>query len=91
MGRQCQVTGKKPTRGRTYTIRGIAKKKKGIGLKITGKNKRWFMPNLQKKRFWFAEEKRFITLKISAQGIRLIDKHGLAYVVKQLRDSGQRV
>jgi len=91
MARRCQVTGKKPCKGRTYTTRGIAKKKKGIGLNITGKTKRRFEPNLFKKRFWFAEEKRFITLKLSAKGIRNIDKLGLAAVVRNVRAAGERV
>jgi large subunit ribosomal protein L28 len=43
----CSLCGKKPSRGRTYVRRGIAKKKGGIGLKIDGKTKRWFKPNLQ--------------------------------------------
>ncbi len=51
MSKVCQLTGKKPTRGYKYTIRGIAKKKKGIGLKVTGKTKRRFQPNLIEKRF----------------------------------------
>jgi ribosomal protein L28 len=49
MSKLCQVTGKKPSRGYKYAIRGIAKKKKGIGLKVTGKTKRRFRPNLVKK------------------------------------------
>ena len=91
MARKCQVTGKKPAKGRTYTIRGIAKKKKGIGLNITGKSKRRFLPNLMKKRFWFDEESRFITLKLSAKAIRDIDKKGLAKVVREMRAAGTKV
>ena len=51
MQRTCQVTGRKPSSGRIYALRGIAKKKKGIGLKITGITNRRFLPNLQKKRW----------------------------------------
>ncbi|MCB1119030.1 MAG: 50S ribosomal protein L28 [Chlamydiia bacterium] len=91
MARQCQVTKKKPTTGNTYSIRGIAKKKKGIGLKITGKTRRRFLPNLMKKRYWFPEENRFITLKLSAAAMRTIEKKGLATVVKQLRTEGVKV
>lgn len=91
MARVCQVTGKRPGQGRKYTIRGIAKKKKGIGLNITGKTKRRFLPNLVKKRFWFDEENRFITLKLSAQAMRTIDKKGLAAVVHEMRTAGQAV
>ena len=91
MARVCQVTGKKPAQGRKYTIRGIAKKKKGIGLNITGKTKRRFLPNLVTKRFWFSEENRFITLKLCIKGMRNIDKLGLAAIVKDLRDQGQKI
>ena len=91
MTRQCQLTGKKPTTGYTYVTRGIAKKKKGIGLKVTGKTRRIFLPNLIEKRFWFADENRFISLRLSAQAIRTIEKNGLASVVRQLRKQGHKV
>jgi len=91
MTRQCQVTGKRTTRGYTYAIRGIAKKKKGIGLKITGKTKRRFYPNLVKKRFWFAEENRFITLKLATSAMRTIDKRGLASVIREMRAQGKKL
>jgi len=91
MSKVCQVTGKKPTRGYTYAIRGIAKKQKGIGLKVTGKTKRRFLPNLVKKRFWFAEENRFITLKLSTAAMRTIDRKGVSSVVRQMRADGQSV
>lgn len=91
MSRICQITGKRTTRGRTYAIRGIAKKKKGIGLKVTGKTKRDFKPNLFKKRFWLQEEKRFITLRLSAAAMRTIDKCGLAAVVSEMRNKGAKV
>lgn len=91
MSKQCQVTGKKPARGRSYTLRGIAKKKKGIGLKVTGVNKRRFTPNLVQKRFWYAEENRFVSLRLSTAAIRTIDKVGLATVIRKLRAQGQKV
>ena len=50
MASRCTVCGKQPTAGRTYVYRGIAVKKGGIGLKVTGKNKRRFMPNIKKVR-----------------------------------------
>lgn len=91
MGRCCQVTGAKPQRGRSYAIRGIAKKKKGIGLNVTGITKRRFLPNLFKKRFWFAEENRFVTLKLTAKAMRTIDKVGLAKVIRDMRARGEKV
>jgi large subunit ribosomal protein L28 len=91
MAKRCQVTGKKPGRGKSYSIRGISKKKKGIGLNVTGTVKRRFLPNLVKKRFWFAEENRFITLKLSTSAMRTIDRNGLASVVRKMRAQGQKI
>jgi large subunit ribosomal protein L28 len=90
MPRQCQVTGRKPSSGRSYALRGIAKKKKGIGLKITGITNRRFQPNLKKKRFYLTEEKRFITLNLSAAAIRTIDKKGLAAVLHDMRKKNRQ-
>lgn len=84
MPRRCQVTGRKPSAGRSYTLRGIAKKKKGIGLKITGITNRRFNPNLKKKRLFLAEENRFITLRLSTAAMRTIDKKGLAAVLRKV-------
>lgn len=88
MSRVCEVTGKKPASGYKYAIRGIAKKSKGIGLKVTGKTKRRHLPNLFTKRLWFAEENRFVTLKLSMAALRTIDKNGLASVLKEMRAKG---
>lgn len=87
MSRLCQITQKKPSRGRKYTIRGIAKKKKGIGLNITGKTKRRFLPNLVKKRLWLEEEGRFVTMRVSTKALRTITKNGLS---KTLRKSNKQ-
>jgi len=91
MTRECQVTGKRPRKGNQYAIRGIAKKQKGIGLKITGKTRRRHCPNLMKKRFWYGEENRFVTLKLSAAAMRTIEKVGLAKVIKDMRARGEKV
>lgn len=91
MSKVCEITGKRPTRGYKYAIRGIAKKKKGIGLKVTGKTKRRFLPNLFTKKFWFAEENRFVTFKLSANAIKTIDRKGVAAVVREMRAKGQSV
>ena len=88
MSKICQVTGKKPVRGYKYAIRGIAKKKKGIGLKVTGKTKRRFLPNLVKKRLWLSSENRFITLRISTAALRTVDKRGVEAIVRDLRAQG---
>jgi len=91
MSKRCQVTGKVPVRGNSYAIRGIAKKKKGIGLKVTGIKKRRFQPNLKKKRLWFADENRFITLRLSTNALRTIDKVGLPAIIRDLRARGEHV
>lgn len=49
------------------------------------------MPNLQTKRFFLAEEDRWITLKLSTEGIRTINKNGLYQVVKKLRAEGHKI
>lgn len=91
MSKVCTITGKKTTRGYKYAIRGIAKKKKGIGLKVTGKTKRRFQPNLVKKRFWYPEESRFITLRLSTAAMRTIDKRGIGPIISELRAKGTAV
>jgi len=55
------------------------------------KTKRRFLPNLQTKRFFLAEEDRWIILKVSADAIRTINKNGLAVVVKELRAKGETI
>lgn len=86
---KCQVTGKKTSFGNKYAIRGIAKKKKGIGLKVTGKNRRFFKANIVKKRMWLPEEKRFVTMALSTAALRTIDKKGISSVVRDIRAKGQ--
>jgi large subunit ribosomal protein L28 len=91
MPRTCALTGKRSSSGRSYSLRGIAKKKKGIGLKITGCTNRRFLPNLKTKRLWIPEEKRFVSIRLSVAAIRTIDKNGIGAVVRQLRKSGKRI
>lgn len=91
MARICALTGKKPSSGRSYTLRGIAKKKKGIGLKVTGCNNRRFLPNLKTKRIWIPEEKRFVTLRLSTSALRTIDKKGVSAAVHKMRKNGVSV
>ena len=91
MPKKCVVTGKKSRTGHKYAIRGIAKKKKGIGLNITGKTKRRFLPNLFKKKLWFAEENRFVSMRLSAAALRNIDKLGLGAVIKKMRKEGKKI
>jgi large subunit ribosomal protein L28 len=78
MARVCQVTGKRPITGNKVSHSNI-------------KTKRRFLPNLQKKRFFLAEEDKWITLKVSTEAIRTINKNGLYQMVKELRAQGQHV
>ena len=78
MARECQVTGKRTVSGHNVSHSNI-------------KSKRRFLPNLQTKRFYFAEEDRWITLKLSTDAIRTINKNGLATVVKELRAKGEKI
>lgn len=78
MARVCQVTGKVPIGGHYVSRSNV-------------KTKRRFLPNLQTKRFFLAEEDRWITLKLTADGIRTINKRGLLTVVKELRAAGQHI
>ena len=55
------------------------------------RTRRRFLPNLQNKRFWVESEKRFVRLRISNKGIRIIDKHGIDKVLADLRAAGERV
>jgi large subunit ribosomal protein L28 len=55
------------------------------------KTKRRFLPNLQTKRFYLTEEDKWITLKVSAEGLRTINKRGLYNVVKELRAAGEKI
>jgi len=78
MARVCQVTGKVPVTGHKVSHSNI-------------KTKRRFLPNLQTKRFYLAEEDKWITLKLSTEGIRTINKNGLMSVVKLLRAKGEKI
>ena len=78
MARVCQVTGKKPIGGHSVSHSNI-------------KTKRRFLPNLQTKRFYFAEEDRWVTIKLSADAIRTINKNGLAAVIKGMRTAGAKI
>ena len=78
MSRVCQITGKRPVSGNSVSHSNI-------------KTKRRFLPNLQTKRFFLAEEDKWITLKVSSEGLRTINKNGLLSVVKKLRANGEKI
>ncbi len=78
MSRVCQVTGKTPL----------------VGSNVSHSNrhtKRRFEINLRDKRFWLEDEKRWVTLRVSARGMRIIDRLGLAKVLAQLRARGEKI
>ena len=78
MSRFCDVTGKKPMFGNNVSH-------------AKNKTKRRFDVNLQKKRFWLSDEKRFVTLRVSTKGMRIIDKNGIDAVLKDIRSRGIKV
>lgn len=77
MSRVCQITGKRPLSGnnRSHAMNAT---------------KRRFLPNLHSHRFWIESEKRFVTLRLSANGIRIIDKKGIETVLADLRARSEK-
>tara|TARA_B100000953_G_C17758951_1_gene338277 strand:- start:127 stop:363 length:237 start_codon:yes stop_codon:yes gene_type:complete len=78
MSKVCQVTGKKPLSGNNVSH-------------AKNRNKRTFEPNLHKHRFWIESEKRYISLNVSAKGMRIIDKKGIEQVLSEIRSRGNKV
>lgn len=78
MSQVCQVTGKRPQSGNKISH-------------AQNKTRRRFLPNLQSKRFWVENEKRFVRLRVSTNGMRVIDKRGIEAVLVDLRASGIKV
>ena len=77
MSRVCQVTGKGPAVGTNISH-------------ANNKTRRRFLPNLQYHRFWVESEKRFVRLRVSAKGMRVIDKRGIDVVLSELRARGEK-
>ena len=78
MSKVCQVTGKKPQSGNNVSH-------------ANNRTKRTFKPNLHKHKFWIESEKRFISLKVSAKGMRIIDKKGIEKVLSEIRSRGEKI
>lgn len=78
MSNICQVTGRRPHSG--FNVSHSHRR-----------TKRWFKPNIQRKRFWVPNEERWITLTVSAKGIKTINKRGIESVVADLRRRGEKV
>ena len=78
MSRVCQVTGKKPMAGNNVSH-------------AKNRTRRRFGPNLHTHRFWVETEKKFVKLRVSAKGMRIIDKKGIETVLADLRDRGENI
>ena len=78
MSRVCQVTGKRPITGNNVSH-------------ANNKTKRRFLPNIQHHRYWVEAENRFVNLKLSAKGMRIIDKLGIEAVLETLRANGEKI
>lgn len=78
MSRVCEVTGKKPLVGNTVSHSNVKKKTR-------------FLPNLHTHRFWVEGEKKFIKLRVSCHGLRIIDRKGIELVLADVRARGVKV
>ena len=78
MSRVCQVTGKGPMVGHTVSH-------------ANNKRKKRFLPNLHTHRFWVESEKKFVSLRVSCHGLRIIDKKGIESVLTDVRANGIKV
>lgn len=78
MSRVCQVTGRRPASGNNVSH-------------AHNKTRRRFLPNLKNHRFWVESEKRWVRLRVSTQGMRLIDKVGIEKVLADMRGRGIKV
>lgn len=78
MARVCQVTGKRPMVGNNVSH-------------ANNKTKRRFLPNLQEKRFWIESERRFVKLRVSMHGLRIINRRGVETVLADLRAKGENI
>ena len=78
MSKVCQVTGKRPLTGNNVSH-------------ANNKTKRRFLPNLHEHRFWVETEKRFVKLRLTAKGMRIIDKRGIDAVLGEIRARGEQV
>jgi len=78
VARECQVTGKKPMVGNNVSH-------------ANNKTKRRFLPNLQNRRFWVESENRWVRMRVSTAGVRIIDKLGIDAVLVDMRARGEKI
>ena len=83
MSRVCKITGAKVTSGCRIHRSGKAKKKGGIGRHVTKVVKRQFKPNLRQKRVWVPELNKYVRVRVSARGLKTIDKNGALKTLKK--------
>lgn len=78
MSRVCQVTGKRPMSGHNVSH-------------ANNKTKRRFLPNLHYHRYWLESQKRWVRLRVSTRGMRIIDKKGIDVVLSELKARGEAI
>jgi large subunit ribosomal protein L28 len=78
MSRICQITGKRPKSGNNVSH-------------AKNRTRRRFLPNLHSHRFWLESEKRFVKMRVSGKGLRIVDKNGIEKVVADLRARGVKL
>ena len=78
MSRVCEITGKRPATGNRVSH-------------ANNKKRRRFLPNLHSQRFWLETEKRWVSLRVSTNGLRTIEKNGIDKVVAKLRAQGMKI
>ncbi len=78
MSRVCQVTGKRPLSGNNVSH-------------AKNRTRRRFLPNLHTHRFWVDSEKRYVKLRVSSKGMRIIDKKGIDQVLADIRANGEAI
>ncbi len=78
MSRVCQVTGKRPMSGNNVSH-------------AKNRTRRRFLPNLHSRRFWLEDESRWVRLRVSGKGLRIIDKKGIETVLEEIRERGEKV
>jgi large subunit ribosomal protein L28 len=79
----CQITGSRAVRGSVIHRRGLAKKKGGVGRHITKMVPRIFAPNLRHQRIWVPELKKFVRVRVTARGLKTINKKGAYKALKK--------
>ena len=83
MSRVCSITGARVSRGSVIHRRGMAKKKGGVGRHVTKNVPRTFSPNLREHRVWVPELKKFVRVKLTARGLKTLNKNGAFATLKK--------